>query len=526
MSTEYYYDTDAGNYAANFFPLVLKHVKGEWAGRPLVLESWQSDGFIKPLFGWKRTEHDGVKRPETDVRRYRMAYLEIGRKNSKSTLAAGLGLYLLLCDGEPGCEVYGAAADREQARIVFGIAKGMIEQDADLSVRCKCYKNLIEVPRTGAIYRVLSSDVGSKHGFNAHGVIFDEVHAQPNAELWDVLTSSGGARRQPLTIALTTAGVDRHSLCYKLHEQALRILQGQSENMSFLPVVYAAGDDDDWTSEETWKKANPNLGVSVSLDFLREECKLAQEMPSRENTFRRLYLNQWVQQETRWVSIDKWDKCIGSLSLEELKGRECFAGIDLSTTTDITAVVLCFPFPNEEIKVLPFFWIPQANIAEKVRRDRVPYDEWVKQGAVFATPGNVVDYSAIRAHINQISTIYNIREIAIDRWNATSLVAWLEEDDFEVVMMGQGFASLTAPTKMLEGLILSQKLHHGGNEVLRWMMGNVAVETDAAGNIKPSKKASRERIDGIAAMVNGLSRLMVRQEEKRSVYFDRGLRSF
>lgn len=523
---DYYYDPIAGDYAANFFPLVLRHVKGEWADRPLELQPWQSDGFIKPLFGWKRTLPDGEQRPETDLRRYRTAYLEIPRKNSKSTMAAGLGLYLLISDGEPGCEVYGAAADREQARIVFSIAKGMIEKDSDLSMRCRCYKNLIEVPRTGAIYRVLSSDVGSKHGFNAHGVIFDEVHAQPNAELWDVLTTSGGARRQPVTIALTTAGFDRHSLCYKLHEQALRILHGKSENKSFFPVVYAADDEDDWTSEEVWHKANPNLGVSINIDFLREECKLAQEMTSRENTFRRLYLNQWVQQETRWVSLDKWDKCAGNISLEELRGRECYIGVDLSTTIDVSAVVLCFPFPDEVVKVLPFFWVPQANIAERVRRDKVPYDEWVNHGVVFATPGNVVDYTAIRAYIGELSKLYNIKEIVVDRWNATALVTWLEEDGFEVALMGQGFASLSAPTKMLEGLILSGRLHHGDNEVLRWMFGNVAIESDAAGNIKPSKKASQERIDGIAAMINGLSRLSVRKEDKRSVYIDRGLRTF
>lgn len=525
MSVEYYYDQTAGDYATNFFPSVLTHVKGQWAGKPLILESWQTK-FISSLFGCKRTLDDGIQRIETDLRQYRMAYLEIARKNSKSTMVAGLGLFMLICDNEPGCEIYSAAADREQARIVFSIAKGMIENDPDLSRICRCYKNLIEVPNTGAIYRVLSSDASTKHGFNAHGVLFDELHTQPNAELWEVLTTSQGARTQPLVIAMTTAGSSRHSLCWQIHEQALRVLQHKSDTRTFLPVVYAADEKDDWRDEKTWEKANPNIDVSVSREFLREECQQAQEMPSRENAFRRLYLNQWTSQETRWIPMNAWDECDGNVDAESLKGQECYAGVDLSTTTDLTAVALCFPTEDEGVKVLPFYWMPENNIADRARRDKVPYDEWAKSGKIYATPGNVVDYVAIRMKLNELRKVYNIRQVAIDRWNASMLVTWLEDDNFEVIMMGQGFASLNAPSKALEGLILSRKLEHGGDEPLRWMANNVAIEIDAAGNIKPSKKASTERIDGIVALINGLSRVILQQFPQKSVYLERGLRTF
>ena len=481
----------------------LTHVKGEWAGNPFTLEPWQRDLVIHPLFGWKRAN---------GTRKYRTAYIEVPRKNGKSTLAAGIALTLLFADNEPGAEVYSAAGDRKQAGIVFDVARQMVQRCDDLKTRAEVFRSSIVVPKTASSYHVLSADAYTKHGLNAHGVIFDELHAQPNRELWDVLTTSTGARRQPLIVALTTAGYDRHSICWELHEYAWRVRDGVSPDDSFLPVIFGAEKEDDWTSPKVWKKANPNLGVTIKVDYFDQKCTNAKEMPAAENTFKRLHLNIWTEQADRWIPIEKWNLCAGPVNENELRGALCFAGLDLSTTKDVTALNLTFPV-NGRYKQLWRFWIPEETIAPRIRIKGVEYDRWVPEGFIKATEGNVVDYDVVRADINQLGEQFNIRQIAYDPWNATQIVTQLQGDGFEMVPVRQGYYTMSPASKEFEKLILGRKIDHGGNPVARWMMSNVAVEIDAAGNIKPSKKKSTEKIDGIVAAIMAVGRCALQQEE-------------
>lgn len=502
---DYWFDDEAAERATSFFDRFLLHSKGEWAGHPFHLSEWQRDRIVRPLFGWKRK--DGT-------RKYRSVYVEVPRKNGKSTLGAGIALILLYADREPGAEVYSAAADRDQAAIVFNLAKTMVESSPELSAISEIYKRSIVVPRTGSAYHVLSADVKTKHGKNASGVIFDELHAQPNRDLWDVLMTSTGARRQPVVMAITTAGYDRESICWEMHEYACKVRDGVIPDDTFLPVLYGADAGDDWRDEAVWARTNPGLDVSVKLDYLRQEARKAAETPSYQNTFRRLHLCQWTQQHSRFIDLDVWDAGASPVDLEALAGRPCFGGLDLSTTTDISAFVLLFPpDPEKEEEriyyVLPFFWVPAENIEKRSKRDRVPYDAWVRDGYITASDGNVVDYDAIRDRVVELGSQYQIREIALDRSNATQIASQLEREGFTVVPFGQGYKSMSGPTKDLEALLLSKRVHHGGNPVLRWMADNVAVKQDPAGNLKPDKAKSSERIDGMVALIMALGRASV-----------------
>jgi phage terminase large subunit-like protein len=503
----YYFDKPEADRAVQFFEQLLCHGKGEWAGQPFRLEPWQADEIIRPLFGWKRP--DGT-------RRYRTVYVEMGRKQGKSAMAAGVALYLLFADGEPGAEVYSAAADRKQASLVFDEAKRMVLESPELARRSDVFARSIVIPKRWSRYEVLSADAPTKHGLNASGVIFDELHAQPNRDLWDVLKTSTGARRQPVIFAITTAGFDRTSIGYEIHSYACRVRDGVVTDDTFLPVIYSADDSEDWTAVETWKRANPNLGVTIKQSYLEQECASAREMPAYQNTFRRLHLCQWTEQDTRWMPMDRWEACAEPFDPEQLKGKVCFAGLDLSSTTDISALVLVFaPNPDEgetDYFALPYFWMPEANIQKRARRDGVPFDAWVRDGFIEATPGNVIDYDRIRQKLDELNTLYPIREIAIDRWNSTQLQTQLTDDGFTVEPFGQGYKDMSAPTKELGALVLSQRLRHGGNPVLRWMAGNVAVLQDAAGNLKPAKDKSADRIDGVVAMIMALGRIIVGTE--------------
>lgn len=518
MAEEYYFDEEAAQVAINFFEKLLRHTKGEWAGQPFILEEWQKERIIRPLFGWKK-KSDGT-------RRYRTAYIEVPRKNGKSTLAAGLALLLLLIDGEPGAEVYSAAADTDQARIVFSQARQMAEASPQLLKRTELYKNTILYPQANAVYRVLSADAPTKHGLNAHGIIFDELHAQPNRELWDVLTTSGGSRRQPLTIAITTAGYDRESICWEQHEYARKIRDGILIDNSFLPVIYAAEEEDDWLDEEIWKKANPGLGTSVKIEYLREQAKKAENVPAYQNTFRRLHLNQWTQQESRWLDMIAWDACGELFNSKLLKGSLCYGGLDLASTSDLASFVLCFPNEPGEAESytwLPFFWIPEENLEERIRKDRVPYDVWVREGLITTTPGNMIDYGYILRDIEALGEIYQIGDIAFDRWGAFQVSQALQGMGFEMLGFGQGFVSMSPPTKELMRLVLSGNLRHGGHPVLRWMADNLVVSSDPAGNVKPNKKKSREKIDGIVAGIMALDRAIRHEAKPLSIYESRGL---
>ena len=512
------YSKEAADNAVAFINC-LKHTKGEWYGMPFDLIDWQEQ-IIRDLFG--------VLKPN-GYRQFNTAYIEIPKKQGKSELAAAVALLLTCGDFEHGGEIYGCAADRQQASIVFDVACGMVEQCPALKNRIKpiiSQKRLIYKP-LGSFYQVLSAEAYSKHGLNVQGVVFDELHAQPTRQLYDVMThGSGDARKQPLYFLITTAGTDRHSICWEVHQKAEDILQGRKIDPTFYPVIYGTPDDADWTSEAVWKKANPSLGITVDIEKLHAACENAKQNPAEENLFRQLRLNQWVAQAVRWMPMTKWDACAFPVDVELLRGRVCFGGLDLSSTTDVTAFVLVFPPEqgDEMYQILPFFWIPEDNMALRVRRDHVPYDVWVKQGFMKTTEGNVVHYGFIENFIDELGVKYNIREIAFDRWGAAQMVQNLEELGFTVVPFGQGFKDMSPPTKELMRLTLDQKIAHGGHPVLRWMLDNIFVKTDPAGNVKPDKEKSAERIDGAVAAIMALDRATRQQGKPRgSVYDSRGI---
>lgn len=516
VDSDYYFDERAASVVVNFFERLLVHSKGEWAGQPFRLSGWQRD-IVREMFGWKRA--DGL-------RRYRTAYIEVPRKNGKSTLSAGIALYLLFADGEPGAQVFSAAADKDQAGIVFEEAKAMTEESIELAKRADIFKRSIVIPESRSTYRVLSADAFTKHGLNAHGVIVDELHVQPTRELVDVLVTSTGSRRQPMMVFITTAGFNRESIGYEYHEYAEKVINGVISDPSFFAYIRAAPKDADWQDPEVWAAANPNLGVSVKMDYLETECARAREVPAYQNTFRRLHLNQWTAQETRWLPLNAWDGCVRPVDANLLQGSACYGGLDLASTSDLASFVLDFPPEEGEDSVahawLPFFWIPAENVEERVRRDRVSYDAWIRDGLVRVTPGNAIDYSFIIRDIEALGEIYNIREIAFDRWGAFQVSQQLEGAGFTMVGFGQGYASMSAPTQELLRMILAGELAHGGHPVLRWMADNVVVDSDAAGNMKPNKSKSREKIDGIVAGIMALDRA-TRHQAAGSVYDERGI---
>jgi phage terminase large subunit-like protein len=495
----------------------LKHTKGIWHGVPFDLLSWQ-DKIIRDIFG--TVKEDGY-------RQYNTAYIEIPKKNGKSELAAAIALYLTCADMEWGAEVYGCAADRQQASIVFDVAVEMVEQCPALKKRIKpviSQKRLVYMP-TASFYQVLSAEAYTKHGLNVHGVIFDELHAQPNRQLYDVMTKgSGDARKQPLFFLITTAGNDRNSICWEVHQKAEDILRGKKIDPTFYPVIYGIDDNDDWTDEKNWYKANPSLGHTIDIEKVRAAYISAKENPAEENIFRQLRLNQWVKQSVRWMPMDVWDKGAFKVNPEKLKGRMCYGGLDLSSSIDITAFVLVFPpiLGDDKYYVLPYFWIPEENLKLRVRRDHVPYDIWEQQGFLKTTEGNVIHYGFIEKFIEELGTKYNIKEIAFDRWGAVQMVQNLEGLGFTVVPFGQGYKDMSPPTKELMKLTLEKKIAHGGHPVLQWMMDNIHVRTDPAGNIKPDKEKSTEKIDGAVAMIMALDRA-IRNENKDSVYDERGI---
>jgi len=492
----------------------LKHTKGRFAGKPFVLAGWQERDIIRPLFGTLGQEGE---------RKYRTAYIEVPKKNGKSEIGAGIALKMLFADKEMGGEVYSCAADKDQASIVFGVAAQMVRQNSKLFSRCRIIdsQKRIVVYKTASFYHAVSSDVPTKHGVNPSGVIFDELHAQPNRHLWDIFTTSSGTRAQPLVVALTTAGYDRNSIGYEIHDYALKVIHGIIKDPTFFAYLCGVPEKEDWTDERLWFAANPALGDFLDAEEMRSFAGRAQQTPALENTFRRFRLNQWVKQEVRWMQMDKWDAAAGEVDARELEGMDCYGALDLSSSIDIAALVFLFPF-GDLFKVLPFFFIPEDSMYLRSKKDRVPYEVWERQGHVIATEGNVIDYKAIYEKIEEFNKKHHIVEIAYDRWGMTQLSQDLAGAGYTMVPFGQGFASMAAPTRELIKLVLEKKIPHGGNPVLRWMADNMAVEQDAAGNQKPSKKGSRERIDGMVALIMALGRAIAHGIRK-SVYDTRGI---
>ena len=503
------FDKKLGDRAVKFIES-MKHVKGRWAGQPFKMQPWQRE-IIRKIFGTLNKK---------GLRQYRAVYIEIPRKNGKSSKAAPIGLYLLFADHEKGAEIYCCAGDRDQASIVFDIAAGMVRQVPELDSRCvirDSYKRIVRQDK-GSIYRAISAEDKTKFGYSPHGVIFDELHVQPNRKLYDAMVTGFGARAQPLLVMITTAGIyDPKSIAWEQHEYADKVLRGVFKDPTFLPIIYGADKDEDWKDPKIWAKANPNLGVTITKEYLETECRRAQKSPAYENTFRRLHLNQWTQQIERWLSLDKWDLCNEAVDEEALKGQDCYGGLDLAYTTDIAAFSLVFPNGGEKYRVLPYFWIPEEAL--KDRNMEAVLRVWNQQGHIEVTEGNVIDYKFILKKIADLNKKFRIREIAFDRAGATKVVQDLQEMDAEVIQFGQGFMSMSPPSKELLNLILSKKIAHSGNPVLRWMADNVVVRQDEAGNIKPNKAKSTEKIDGIVATIMALDRAL--KGYTGSVYEDR-----
>ena len=497
----------------------LRQSKGQWAGQPLDVLPWQSE-VLSSIFG--TIKDDGT-------RRYRTAYVEVPRKNGKSTLAAGIGLYALLADDEGGPEVYLAAVDRDQASIVFDVIREMVRQDVWLSKELRVIpsQRRIQYPGKAGVLRVIAADAAGSHGFNASCVIADEVHAWPSRELWDVLQTSMGARRQPLMIGITTAGFEANSLGGQLHEYAERVRDGVVDDPAFLPVLYGAAPDEPWDDPAVWRRANPSLGHTITEEYLAGECARAKAVPAYESAFRRLHLCQWVNQETRYLPMEAWSDCAGGVTpaeLEtELEGEVCYGGLDLSATTDLTALVLVFPRGDGTYDVVPRFWLPADDLKRRCERDRVPYDVWARQGLLTLTPGNVVDYAHVRAEVNALAKRYVLGGVSYDRWAATQLVQELVADGVDMAPMSQGMASMAAPTKELLTLSLGRRLRHANHPILRWQADNLVVVQDAAGNVRPAKHKARQRIDGMVALVMGIDRASRNAGAAQSVYEERGM---
>lgn len=512
-----HYDKAKADRAVKFIQN-LKHTKGKWDGKKFMLLPWQEQ-IVRDIFGIVRA--DGK-------RQFLTAYVEIPKKQGKSELAAAIALYLLYADNEASAEVYGAACDRNQASIVFDVAKQMVMKSPALMKRSKiaaATKRIVNYSNAG-FYQVLSAETGTKHGLNVSGLVFDEIHAQPNRKLYDVLTKgSGDAREQPLFFIITTAGTDKQSICYELHTKALDIMNGRKNDSTFYPVVYGLEEGDDWNDEANWYKANPSLGHTIAIERVREAYKNALENPAEENVFKQLRLNMWTNSTVVWIPEHIYDKGNSPIDIDSLTGRDCYAGLDLSSTSDITAFVLVFPprYEDEKYIVLPFFWLPEDTLELRCRRDHVLYDVWQRQGYIHTTEGNVIHYGFIERFIEDLGKKYHIKEIAYDRWNATQMVQNLEDEGFTMVPFGQGFKDMSPPSKELYMLLMEGSIVHGGNPVLKWMAQNVVMRQDPAGNIKPDKERSVEKIDGIVALIMGLDRCIRNGGETTSVYDERGM---
>lgn len=514
MAETSHYDQGKADRAVKFIEM-LPHTKAQWEGKPFWLLPWQEQ-IIRDLFGIVK---------EDGSRQFRTAYIEISKKMGKSELAAAIALYLLYADNEPSAEVFSAAADRQQASICFDVARRMVEMTPALLKRSKVMtatKRIVNYSNAG-YYQVVSAEVGGKHGYSISGLIFDEIHNQPNRNLWDVLTKgSGDARRQALHVAITTAGTDRNSICYELHTKAVDLIEGKRIDPTFYPVVYSLPMDEDWTDEENWKKVNPSLGYTVPIERMREQFLQAKGNPAEENVFRQLRLCQWVGSTVQWIPDEIYEKGSIPVDPESLKGRECYAGLDLSSSEDITGLVLMFPPRSEKEKyiMLCYAWVPEDTVPARVRKTGFPYDNWVAQGYLKTTPGNVIDYAYIEKTIEELGKVYNIKEIAFDRWGSNMLVERLTDMGLTVVPIGQGYKDMSAPSKTFFEEMMRGNLIHGINPVFKWMCGNVVVETDPAGNIKPTKSKSKEKIDLVVAAIMALDRCIRHESDDSVIYSD------
>ena len=498
----YYFDQAKAEAAVAFFPRFLRLVDAEWAGKPFHLAAWQAHHTAQ-ICGWRRRD-DGS-------RRYRFVRGWVPRKNGKSEWFAGLGHLFAIGDGEPGAQVFSHALDESQASVVFDKAARMVALSEDLSKLYEVTKTGLFCPALMAAFRPLSGEAYGKHGLSPHCNIGDEVHAWRNGKLHTFLVQGMGARRQPIDLTISTAG-ELKTYGHELYEDSKRLLADPSLDDQTYVFCYEAAEGDDWTDPSVWAKANPNLGVSLKPEFLETECRRARQSPRLENDFKRYHLNLWVAQAKRWFPMHRWPDNTAAPGgqlwrklPDDLAHRPCFGGLDLGSTDDITALVWAFPpsRPDERWAFVCRFWVPEQAVADR-ESPRTPYRRWVAEGGLKTTPGNVTDYDFIEQQVMADAERFQVRGLAIDRWNATQVAVHLQEEGLPVALFGQGFASMAAPSKEMERLFLSAGLEHGNHPVLRWMFDNATYRKDPAGNIKPDKERAADKIDGVVAAIMGL----------------------
>lgn len=512
------WDAEAARRAVEFFPALLSHPDdsaSKAAGDPFCLEPWQAD-YVATLYGWKRPNKQ---------RRYKESLYATPRKNGKSCLLSGLALYGLAGEGKLAAQIYSAAMDREQAGLIYQMAARMVRQQPLLEKRLNTIDSTkrITYRQTGSFYAARSGDSGAAHGTKPYMVLFDELHTQRDRRLYDNLRSGQGASPNSLFLSISTAGWDRDSICFETWRYARAVRDGQKRDPYFLPLIYEIGENEDWTDEKVWARCNPNLGISIELEFLREQFERAQSSPGYENTFKNLYLNQWTEQAVRWLSMRHWDDC-GKAELPDLAGVPCWGALDMSSTTDITAFVLVFSLPGGRFAALPHFWIPEETAMRKERVDAVPYREWKQQGFMHFTSGNRIDHQCVFDDIVKICAPHNLQEITVDRNLAEFITQQMVNSGYNITEFPQTITNFSMATKLLETKVLGCELLHGGHPVLRNHASNVTVDTDRNENIRPIKSKSTGRIDGIVALIMAMDRAATCSDET-SVYETRGLAS-
>lgn len=535
----YHFDVDAADWAEGFFPAMLVHHIGEYNGQPFELLDYQRV-LIRAAFGWKR--RDGL-------RRFRKVFLAIPKGNGKSPLCSGVGLLLAAFDNEAGAEVYAAAADKQQARIVFDTARIMVEKSEKLGQVFESFRDSLKVKGGTEYFQVVSADAPTKHGFRPHGIVFDEFHAQPDRNLYDTLDRGTVKRRQPMAWLVTTAGDDDESICFEEWDYARRVMSGSIEDEAYLAMIFEAGSEEDWTDIEVVKRVNPGWGVTLKADAVENSLLAAQNEPRKRNSFLQLHLNRWVNQATAWIPVEWWDACDAPLPSEaELATYPCAVGVDMAQKIDLAAAPVVFRLPLEEapetvevvtedeagtpvkrtlslnyrIAILPAFWLPEDTLRERAAVDRVPYDIWREEGLIKATAGAVLDSDAIVSHVLGLAKRFPLvkqGDVAYDPAFATEIAVRLQAAGYKTVEVLQNYKHLSEACQVFEALVKAKRVIHGGHRLLRWNVENVAVKQDDAGRIRPVKpRKQAKRIDGVVATIMALSRLMALPEPQEDPF--------
>lgn len=494
----YYWDDSAANHVCTFIE-VLPHVKGQWATSTIELEGWQCF-LVAVVFGWRRKADS--------LRRFRVVYIEVPRKNAKSTLTAGIALYMLMADGERGAECYSAATTGDQARIVFDVARNMVRREPRLKQRfgVDSGEHSIYVRQAISTFRPLNAEGSTLDGLNPHFASVDELHAHKRRDVWDVLESATGARSQPLIWAITTAGSDRSGICYEVRDYVIKLLEGRADGEATFGIIYTIDDGDDWTDPISWQKANPNLGISVSPEDLQIKCTKALAMASAQSNFLTKHLNVWVNAEHAWMDMSAWDKCgNANLSETDFAGAECTIGLDLASKIDFAAALKVFS-RDGHYYAFGRYYLPEATVEGNTNSQ---YGGWARRGLLTTTEGNVTDFGVIKDDLRADANLFQVREVPFDPWQATQLAGEMLTEGLPMVEYRQTVQNLSEPMKQLEALVLSGRFHHNGDPILAWMASNVVCHTDVKDNIYPRKERPENKIDGVVALIMALGRMIV-----------------